>query len=256
VDLGLKRLDSTRLHSFKAARAQRRRARAVSATPFVCAMPKGDGRGRPKGAKGKPKGPATMSGGTAMRPVTAAAAAAQLFPGVARAAGFQGGADRGATASARTQPALDVAEEEFHSCDEDSDDDGGEEGEVREGEGTRVEKSRYVKSHPVLAAVSAAVKTLPRVVGQTRVGQLDLKAWPDYEFRLPLATLRSTIQPPDAHILRKAGPSHLSICLFGSSMQCSTAQLDLSSNSFQCTKLELSPLQLNLLSLVCSVSST
>ena len=131
---------------------------------------KGSGRGRPKGSGNKTTQPQTMSGGKAMRAATPAAAAAQLFPGVARAPGFQGGADRGATASAGTQPAPDVDEEAFLSCDDDSDDDGSEEGEVpREGEGARVvKKSRYVKCHPVLEAVSAAVKTLPKVVGQKR----------------------------------------------------------------------------------------
>jgi hypothetical protein len=168
---------------------------------------KGNGRGRPKGSKAKAIQPQTMSGGKAMRAATPAAAAAQLFPGVARAPGFQGGADRGATASAGTQPAPDVDEEAFHSCDDDSDDDGSEEGEVpREGEGARVvKKSRYVKCHPMLEAVSAAVKTLPKVVGQKRHGKLDTKAWPDYEFKTPLATLRDTVQHVDAYILRKAG---------------------------------------------------
>jgi len=167
----------------------------------------GSGRGRPKGSGNLSIRPQTMSGGKAMRAATPAAASAQLFPGVARAAGFQGGADRGATASTGTQPAPDVDEEAFLSCDDDSDDDGSEDGEVpREGEGTRVvKKSRYVKCHPVLEAVSAAVKTLPKVVGQTRVGKLDTKVWTDYEFKLPLATLRDTVQPVDAYILRKAG---------------------------------------------------
>ena len=75
----------------------------------------------------------------------------------------------------------------------------------------------------MLEAVSAAVKTLPKVVGQTRVGKLDTKAWPDYEFKLPLATLRKTMQPVNAYILQGGGLH--TICLFVSSSLHCTAQL-------------------------------
>jgi len=44
-----------------------------------------------------------------------------------------------------------------------------------------------VKTHPILKAVAAAVKTLPKVNGQQRVGKLDKVKWPDFEFKLPLA---------------------------------------------------------------------
>jgi hypothetical protein len=129
-----------------------------------------------------------------------------LNPGVMSSgqARAEGGEDRGATvlnssrgasagaASAAETDATDDDDAYFSADDDDLDDDG-----------DRDAISKIVTTHPILDAVKAAVKTLPRVEGQTRVGKLDLRQWPDYVFRLPLPTLHNTAQASSAYVLRK-----------------------------------------------------
>lgn len=80
---------------------------------------------------------------------------------------------RGASAGAAETDATDDDDAYFSADDDDLDDDG---------DGDMI--SKLVATHPILDAVKAVVKTLPRVEGQTRVQMRDLRQWPDYKFRL------------------------------------------------------------------------
>jgi hypothetical protein len=168
---------------------------------------KGSGGGRPPGAKNRSIAPQTMSGGTSFKPQTLFAAAAQRNPGVAPSGDAAAVvSDRGAVAAAwrpSSSAQQPPAEEEYFSADEDDvqGDDDDENGERGEGMGGPRQPS-YVKNHPILNAAKLAVKTLPKVVGQRRLGRLDLKTWKDYKVRLPLATFHETSQLPAAHLLR------------------------------------------------------
>jgi hypothetical protein len=89
--------------------------------------------------------------------------------------------DRGAVAAAwrpSSSAQQPPAEEEYFSADEEDvqGDDDDENGERGEGMGGPRQPS-YVKNHPILNAAKLAVKTLPKVVGQRRLGRLDIKTW-------------------------------------------------------------------------------
>ena len=131
---------------------------------------KGSGPGRPKGSKNRPRRPQTVSGRREYGALTAAQRAAERNPGFAPL-----------TSDAR--PTSLVVQEPDDPVYLSADD-----------EPFELEHQDPILVGPLLDAAKDAVKTLPRVEGQTRRSAIDTKIWKDYDVRLPLPTLQSTVK--------------------------------------------------------------
>lgn len=133
---------------------------------------KGSGRGRPKGSKNRPTKPQTVSGGREYGALTAAQRAAERNPGVAP---FAPTAD----ARAPRREEEDAEDPVYLSADDEPFD---------------LDHQDPIIVGPLLDAAKEAIKTLPRVEGQTRKKPIDVRIWKDYDVRLPLPTLYSTMR--------------------------------------------------------------